>query len=61
MQVKFDKVDRGHERTYYKSRSGLRYCTQPDYKNKLTWYFCTKDGEPSHEVEGIEFITVEKW
>lgn len=49
-KFKFDRVDNGNARVYYK-RNGYLYCFQElPWANGFSFNACSKDGEPSHEI-----------
>ena len=51
-KYKFQSIDSGNCRAYYKKGRNL-YCIQDDGawgKRELRFYFCSRDGEPSHNV-----------
>lgn len=50
-KYKFLRIDNGKCRVYY-TKNRYLYCIQDDGawgERKLTFYVCSKDGEPSHE------------
>lgn len=49
---RFDGEDNGFCRVYYKRERRL-FCWQEDRPGVFTFYVCSRDGEPSHEVEPV--------
>lgn len=55
LELKYHSTDSGDCRVYYKSCDKtikLLYCLQKDY-DTYKLYICSRDGEPSHEVNDI--------
>lgn len=51
--MKFEREDNGNCRVYYRGQSRTLYCYQEDRPAQFTFYRCSRDGEPSYEVEAI--------
>lgn len=51
--VKYVRTESGLCRKYYRAKDKRLFCLTDDG----TWFLCSKDGEPSHEVTHIEIIT----
>ena len=49
IQVKYLYDESGLCRKYYRSTEGHLMCLQGDHA-AATWYFCSRDGEPSHPI-----------
>ena len=66
MRVKHTRSDSGNCREYYRGEDGRLYCTQPAEgvtmpawranPGLVAWYECSKDGEPSHRVNGLKIV-----
>ena len=55
--LKYDYEENGYCRVYYKGPQGSLYCWQNDGVGGVPFwkfYRCSKDGEPSYEVLGVE-------
>jgi hypothetical protein len=49
--MKLDGIDNGYCRVYYNDENRNLYCLQEEMKGCFYFYFCSRDGEPSHTVE----------
>lgn len=49
--IVFDAEDNGFCRVYYRTKGRLLYCWQEESAGRFVYYRCSRDGEPSHEVE----------
>lgn len=70
MKVKFLREDSGNFRMYYRAKDGSNrlLCTQPaegvtcpEFRanpNLIAWYVCSKDGEPSHRINGLNMEVI---
>ena len=49
---KFDQVDEGFCRIYYKQQKSL-FCFQENFPNDFTFYNCSKEGEPEYPLKWL--------
>jgi hypothetical protein len=49
--LNFDSTDTGNCRVYYRHLRELFAYQMSHYRGRFALYACTKDGEPSHEVD----------
>lgn len=59
--VIYSHEETGLCRLYYRpaDRKDKRlFCTQGIHPDSLSWYICSRDGEPSHEVTELEIVEV---
>lgn len=59
--LKFDYVDDGAARIYYKGPKGVRYCFQQETSiQDVVFYICSKDGEPDCPAVLSDTVKVER-
>jgi hypothetical protein len=51
----FTYTDTGNCRAYFKDENRYLYCIQEEMYNCFSFYRCSKDGEPSYQINKDQF------